>query len=74
MNTFTSFDGTQIAYHDEGTGPAVILLHGYGLDALSHYGHFDYSRPVIARNLAMFEEEFGAAPPCPILRRKANPG
>ena len=27
MNTFTSFDGIQIAYHDEGEGPAVILLH-----------------------------------------------
>jgi pimeloyl-ACP methyl ester carboxylesterase len=26
MNTFTSFDGVRIAYHDEGHGPAVILL------------------------------------------------
>jgi hypothetical protein len=27
MNTFASFDGIRIAYHDEGEGPAVILLH-----------------------------------------------
>src|SRR5262249_28199618 len=32
MNAFTSFDGTRIAYHDEGTGPAVVLLHGFGTD------------------------------------------
>jgi pimeloyl-ACP methyl ester carboxylesterase len=30
VNTFTSFDGVRIAYHDEGEGPAVILLHGFG--------------------------------------------
>jgi hypothetical protein len=27
-----SFDGTRIAYSDEGKGPAVILLHGFGTD------------------------------------------
>ena len=28
MNTFTSFDGIRIAYHDEGEGPAVIEEYG----------------------------------------------
>ena len=35
MNTFTSFDGIQIAYHDVGEGPAVILLHGGYVDGLA---------------------------------------
>jgi pimeloyl-ACP methyl ester carboxylesterase len=66
MKTFRSFDGAKIAYHDQGPGPAaVILLHGYGLNALTHYGHFDLSRPLIERNLAMFKEKFGVAPPMP---------
>jgi hypothetical protein len=26
MNTFTSFDGIRIAYHDEGEGPGLISL------------------------------------------------
>jgi pimeloyl-ACP methyl ester carboxylesterase len=65
MKRFTSFDGISIAYHDQGAGPAVILLHGYGLNALNHYGDFEYSRPLLEKNLAMFKEHFGAAPPMP---------
>jgi pimeloyl-ACP methyl ester carboxylesterase len=65
MKNFASFDGTRIAYHDEGTGPAVVLLHGYGLDALGNYGPFNYSRPMIEKNLALFKQEFGVAPPMP---------
>ena len=30
MKNHTSFDGTNIAYLDEGEGPIVLLLHGYG--------------------------------------------
>jgi pimeloyl-ACP methyl ester carboxylesterase len=41
MHTFTSFDGTRIAYSDEGDGPAVILLHGFGVDALGQFGEFE---------------------------------
>jgi len=48
MNTFTSFDGIRIAYHDEGAGPAVILLHGFGVDGLGQSlcieGHSSSSR------------------------------
>ena len=29
-NRLRSFDGIQIACHDRGEGPAVILLHGFG--------------------------------------------
>jgi pimeloyl-ACP methyl ester carboxylesterase len=65
MKTFASFDGTHLTYFDEGTGPAVILLHGYGLDALSNWGHFDRLRPLIEKNLAVFKEHFGASPPVP---------
>ena len=65
MNKFESFDGTRIAYHDEGEGPAVVLLHGYGLDALGNYGPFEYSLPAIRKNLTLFKQEFGVAPPLP---------
>jgi pimeloyl-ACP methyl ester carboxylesterase len=65
MHKFTSFDGTRIAYHDEGRGPAVVLLHGYGLDALTNYGHFEHSRALIQQNLDLFKREFGVAPPMP---------
>ena len=66
MNSFTSFGGIRIAYHDEGVGPAVILLHGFGLDGLGNFGHFDRSRPVLERTLSLFREEMGFAPPLPI--------
>lgn len=33
MPTFASFDGTTIHYTDEGTGPAVLLLHGFASSA-----------------------------------------
>lgn len=33
MPTFASFDGARIAYRLEGTGPPVVLLHGFGADA-----------------------------------------
>jgi pimeloyl-ACP methyl ester carboxylesterase len=32
MQRFASFDGTEIAYLDEGAGPAVLLLHGFAAD------------------------------------------
>jgi pimeloyl-ACP methyl ester carboxylesterase len=65
MNSFTSFDGMRIAYHDEGTGPVVILLHGFGLDGLGNFGHFDHSRPMLERTISLFREEMGFAPPMP---------
>jgi pimeloyl-ACP methyl ester carboxylesterase len=74
MNTFHSFDGTRIAYHDAGTGPAVVLLHGYGLDALGNWGPFDHSRPLLEKNLAMFKQEFGVAPPMPDPPAAGRPG
>ena len=66
MNSFCSFDGTRINFHDDGSsGRVVMLLHGYGLDALGNYGDFERSRGAIERNLAMFKEKFGVAPPMP---------
>ena len=32
MKNLQSFDGANIAYHDEGEGSPVILLHAYGVD------------------------------------------
>jgi pimeloyl-ACP methyl ester carboxylesterase len=41
MHSFTSFDGTSIAFHDAGAGPVVVLLHGAFVDAASHYINFE---------------------------------
>jgi pimeloyl-ACP methyl ester carboxylesterase len=41
MHHFTSFDGTRLAFHDVGTGPVVVLLHGAFVDAASHYIEFE---------------------------------
>src|SRR5215831_14537870 len=65
MNTFISFDGTEIAYHDEGEGPAIILLHGFGVDGLGQFGDFERIQPLLERRDAMFREAFGGAPPAP---------
>jgi pimeloyl-ACP methyl ester carboxylesterase/DNA-binding transcriptional MerR regulator len=61
--SFASFDGTKIAYSDEGDGPAVVLLHGFGVDGLDNFGHFDRLLPKLERTRALLREQFGAAPP-----------
>ena len=65
MNTFTSFDGTRIAYHDDGEGPPVVLVHGFGLDGLGQFGEFERVLPIAEKRQAMFREVFGGAPPLP---------
>jgi hypothetical protein len=65
MHTFTSFDGLRIAYHDEGEGPSVLLLHGFGVDALGQFGDFERLRPIREKRQQMFREVFGAALPSP---------
>lgn len=65
MHTFTSFDGTRIAYSDEGNGPTVILLHGFGVDALGQFGEFERILPGLEKRQAMFRQAFGGAPPLP---------
>ena len=74
MNTFISFDGVKIAYHDEGEGPAVILLHGFGVDALGQFGTFERILPLLERRQEMFREVFGAAPPLPDPPQEGRPG
>jgi pimeloyl-ACP methyl ester carboxylesterase len=74
MNTFTSFDGIRIAYHDEGEGPAVILLHGFGVDGLGQFGAFERILPIMEKRQAMFREVFGSAPPLPNPPLEGRPG
>lgn len=74
MHTFTSFDGTRIAYLDEGDGPTVILLHGFGVDALGQFGEFERILPGLEKRQAMFREAFGAAPPLPDPPPEGRPG
>src|SRR5215472_4311013 len=74
MDTFTSFDGIRIAYHDEGEGPAVILLHGGYVDGLGQFGEFDRILPVLGKRQEMFKEVFGGAPPLPNPPAEGRPG
>ena len=74
MHTFTSFDGTRIAYSDEGDGPAVILLHGFGVDALGQFGEFERILPGLEKRQAMFRQAFGGAPPLPNPPPEGTPG
>jgi hypothetical protein len=74
MDTFTSFDGIRIAYHDEGEGPAVILLHGGYVDGLGEFGEFDRILPVLEKRQQMFKEVFGGAPPLSNRAVEGRPG
>ena len=74
MNTFTSFDGIRIAYHDEGKGPAVILLHGGYLDGLGQFGDFERILPLAKKRQEMFREVFGGALPLPNPPVEGRPG
>lgn len=65
MHTFTSFDGTPIAFHDCGAGPAVVLLHGFGTDGLLQFGPFARAEPVFEAIAAGFKEVVGASVPTP---------
>ena len=40
MDRVPSFDGTRIAYTAQGSGPAVLLLHGFAADQ-----HLNWARP-----------------------------
>src|SRR5260221_2340817 len=74
MNTFTSFDGIRIAYHDEGEGPAVILLHGGFVDGLGQFGEFERMLPRLEKRQEMFREVFGGALPLPNPPLEGRPG
>jgi len=72
--SFTSFDGKKIVYSDEGEGPAVILLHGFGMGGQDNYGDFDRLLPKLERQHAMIREQMGAAPPLPAPPAEGRPG
>ena len=74
MRAFTSFDGLRIAYHDEGEGPVVILLHGFGVDGLGQFGDFERILPLLEKRQEMFCEVFGGAPPLPNPPPEGRPG
>lgn len=74
MKDFTSFDGTRIAYHDEGGGPGVILLHGFGVDGLGQFREFERVVPLLQKRQEMFREVFGGGPPLPNPPAEGRPG
>jgi pimeloyl-ACP methyl ester carboxylesterase len=74
VKNFQSFDGANIAYHDEGEGSPVILLHGYGVDGLGQFGSFERILPILEARQKLFIETFGAAPPLPEPSAEGRPG
>ncbi|WP_445385811.1 alpha/beta fold hydrolase [Robiginitalea sp. IMCC44478] len=44
---FSSFDGTKIAFEDEGTGEAVLLIHGFIVDGNSNWGDTALKRQLL---------------------------
>jgi pimeloyl-ACP methyl ester carboxylesterase len=74
LKTFASFDGATIAYHDEGEGFPVILLHGYGVDGLGQFGSFERILPMLEQRQKLFIETFGGAPPLPDPPAEGRPG
>jgi pimeloyl-ACP methyl ester carboxylesterase len=74
MNTFESFDGVRIAYHDEGEGPAVVMVHGFGVDGLKQFGDFERILPWLKKRQEAFREAFGGALPLPNPPLEGRPG
>lgn len=74
LKSIASFDGATIAYHDDGDGPPVILLHGYGVDALGQFGSFERILPMLEERQRLFIQTFGGAPPLPDPPAKGRPG
>jgi pimeloyl-ACP methyl ester carboxylesterase len=70
VKTFASFDGATIAYHDEGEGFPVILLHGYGVDALGQFGSFERILPSLKKDKSFLSKLSVVSLPCPILPPK----
>jgi pimeloyl-ACP methyl ester carboxylesterase len=69
-----SFDGTRIAYHDEGEGPVVVLLHGFAVDGLGQFGHIDRLRPAFEAARTWFREAMGVEPPLADPPAEGRPG
>jgi pimeloyl-ACP methyl ester carboxylesterase len=63
-----------MAYHDEGEGPAVILLHGFGVDGLGQFGDFERILPLLDKRHEMFLEVFGGDLPLPHPPLEGRPG
>ena len=70
----TSFGGIRIAYHDEGEGQAVILLHGGYVDGLGQFGDFERILPLLKKQHEMFREVFAGALPLPNPPLEGRPG
>lgn len=45
---FTSFDGTELAWHELGAGSALVLLHGYFSDARTNWIKFGHAATLAA--------------------------
>lgn len=44
---FSSFDGTKIAYVDQGTGETVLLIHGFIVDGNTNWGESELKKQLI---------------------------
>jgi pimeloyl-ACP methyl ester carboxylesterase len=71
--SFSSFDGTPIAYLDAGDGPPVLLIHGYMSSGLGNYGPWSETEKIL-RLTAAGAEERGVAIQVPTPSAETEPG
>jgi pimeloyl-ACP methyl ester carboxylesterase len=64
MKTFSSFDGTEIAYLDEGEGRPVVLVHGFSVSGPTNFGPWPALEPYLDAIAAALAE---ASPDLPAL-------
>lgn len=48
-NHFSSFDGTKIAFSDEGSGEVVVLIHGFIIDGNTNWGSSELKRQLLGQ-------------------------
>jgi pimeloyl-ACP methyl ester carboxylesterase len=57
---WTASDGIELAYHELGAGPAVILLHGLFSDAVMNWIKFGHAERIAARGFRMIMPDLRA--------------
>ncbi len=68
MPEFSSFDGTRIAYRDDGKGHPVLLLHGYMSSAEGNFGPWSVTRDIFSRAMSVMSEGKASENKTPAIR------
>jgi len=58
--SFTSFDGTRLAYREVGEGRPVVLIHGYFSDAVTNWIRYGHAEAIAARGFRVIMPDLRA--------------